>query len=127
MQTQIKAKEFSDLLKQFNEATQKLSAYWIDLNNDQLSLAPNMLYPFNKSFDELATEVKEWVKDSCEKLARFEPKRAVMTKTLHFQDRTLSKGQTLWVYLNADGFLMGKLSINDSIEYGLHARSFDFI
>lgn len=62
-------KEIINALEDLKEAFFKLVIVWAEDNKDLLNNSQSIeLYPFDKSFDELFTDVCEWVDKTTEEL-----------------------------------------------------------
>ncbi len=60
--------DFINKLEAFKKASSDLTAAWVAIDDDKIAQAPNRLYPFKVSFEEVAKEIKEWVEDTTARL-----------------------------------------------------------
>jgi hypothetical protein len=64
----LETQHFINKLEAFKKAASELATVWLAQDDERVSLAPNRLYPFKSSFDEVAGEIKELVEDTTTRL-----------------------------------------------------------
>ena len=64
----LETQHFINKLEAFKKAASELATVWLAQDDERVSQAPNRLYPFKSSFDEVAGEIKEWVEDTTTRL-----------------------------------------------------------
>lgn len=64
----LETQHFINKLEAFKKAASELATVWLAQDDERVSQAPNRLYPFKHSFDEVAGEIKEWVEDTTTRL-----------------------------------------------------------
>lgn len=64
-----KSKILAEKLKAFGTAWAELSQLWCDINNEEEFILEDG-YPFNRSFDELGTDVIKWTRKATSKLEK---------------------------------------------------------